>query len=240
MKQEKTVVMVSTEKTATVNQIVSRKSDNRLAIVNVLTVGDPDRYLHTTQHLYILSDEEVKHEDWYIVELFKITGESDGLHLEQCKKLEDVWVNNFDVVQTRHKDNCKKVIATTNPDLWYNENKLEGKMNLVKVTIPKLGLDFVERFVKEWEKGNKIEKVMLEYEIDDTLSDEHYTGMKLKIRSNGSVIISPIEEKKYSKYHINMAIREAIMYPEKFMTGIVHDDKKSLAWVEQELNKIYK
>lgn len=55
-------------------------------------------------------------------------------------------------------------------------------------------------------------------------------------------IINPLSigETKYSKYHINMAIREAIMYPEKFMTGIVHDDKKSLAWIEEELKFISK
>lgn len=220
MKQEKTVVMVSTSKPATVNQIVSRKSDNRLAIVNVLTVEDPNRHLHTTQHLYILSDEKVKNGDWYVVELFKITGESDGLHLEQCKKIEDVWVNNFDVVQTRHKDNCKKVIATTNPDLWKKENdgsKENQQFAQYLWDIPKIGLDFVERFVKEWNKGNEIEKVMIEYLNTGGFCNEVW---ELKIRSNGTVIISPVEERKYTKMEIMNSLHKAELKHDKDYTKI--------------------
>jgi hypothetical protein len=69
------------------------------------------------QNIYITSDEEIKEGDWFVVELFKITGESDGLHIEKCTKLDDVWCNNFNVTYTRHKDNCKKIILTTDQDL---------------------------------------------------------------------------------------------------------------------------
>ena len=218
MKQEKIVVMVSTSKTATLNQIVSRKSDNRLAIVNPLTIEDPNRNLHTTQHLYVLSDEKIKDGNWY---LDMVTG------LIYMADEKPVTMNCF-----------KKIIATTNPDLWLHKETIIGnERNIEQQGIPKIGVDFVERFVKEWNNGNKIEKINLMYGW--TGGAENGTWMP-QVRSNGTVSISPVEERKYSKYHINMAIREAIMYPEKFMTGIVHDDKKSLAWVENELNFIYK
>jgi len=71
----------------------------------------------TNQHIYITSEEAIKEGDWYLVELFKITGESDGFYIEKCTKLDDVWCNNFDVISTRHKGNCKKIILTTDPDL---------------------------------------------------------------------------------------------------------------------------
>jgi hypothetical protein len=69
------------------------------------------------KNIYITDDSEIKEGDWYLVELFKITGESDGFHIEKCTKLDDVWCNNFDVISTRHKDNCKKIILTTDQDL---------------------------------------------------------------------------------------------------------------------------
>ncbi len=73
--------------------------------------------LKINNNIYIASDEEIKERDWYLVELFKITGESNGFHIEKCTKLDDFWCNNFDVISTRHKDNCKKIILTDNKDL---------------------------------------------------------------------------------------------------------------------------
>jgi hypothetical protein len=71
----------------------------------------------TNQNIHITNNEKIKEGDWYLVELFKITGESDGFHIEKCTKLDDVWCNNFDVISTRHKDNCKKIILTTDQEL---------------------------------------------------------------------------------------------------------------------------
>lgn len=229
MKKENTLIMVSSEKEPQINQIVSRKSDNRLAIVNELTVEDPNRHLHTTQHLYIISNEEIKEGDWFVLR---------NKEIKKCYKAINQYEVSYDLVENQYdlesRAFCKKIIATTNPELW--------RFEFSEDRVAKIGIDFVERFVKEWNKGNKIEKVMVEYESVWFEGDDNPNNCKeeLKLRSNGTVIISPIEEKKYSKYHINMAIREAIMYPEKFMTGIVHDDKKSLAWVEDELKLISK
>ncbi|MEX0595138.1 MAG: hypothetical protein WD512_01475, partial [Candidatus Paceibacterota bacterium] len=71
------------------------------------------KYIQVQEGFVLTSDEEIKVGDWYIVKLYKITEYEDNggtFTLEQCKKTEDVWINNFDVVQTRYKDNCKKII----------------------------------------------------------------------------------------------------------------------------------
>lgn len=88
-----------------------------------------------TQHIYITSDEEIKVGDWFAVELFKITGESRGLHIEKCIKLNDIWCNDFDVVSTRHKGNCNKIILTTDQDL-------------IKDGVQAIKDEFLEWFVK--------------------------------------------------------------------------------------------
>ena len=87
------------------------------------------------KQIYITNSEEIKEGDWFAVELFKITGESKGLHIEKCIKLDDVWCNNFDVISTRHKNNCKKIILTTDQDL-------------IKDGVQAIDDEFLEWFVK--------------------------------------------------------------------------------------------
>lgn len=211
MKKEKTVVMLPTEKAS---HISSHKHGNPLEFSKEIPYALNIQF----QHLYILSDEEPKINDW-------------------CYGMDGIFQYKGKV----NIDNGKlpnKIIATTNPELWIHKETIIGnERNIEQVGIPKISLDFVERFVKEFNKGNKIEKVMLQYENIGGFCNEVW---KLKIRSNGSIIISPVEEKIYSKHDLNVAIREAIMYPEKFMTGICHDDKKSLGWIENELKLISK
>lgn len=121
------------------------------------------------QHLYILSDEKIKVGDWYLVELFDINGVSTGLHVEQCKSItDDLWVNFNSVTTTRHINNCRKIIATTDKSLSvllephideYGDmryNKFQG--------LPEPSPEFVEVFIREYNKGNVIEEVMVEYE----------------------------------------------------------------------------
>jgi hypothetical protein len=93
------------------------------------------QYTLVTQKIIITSNEEIKEGDYYLVELFEITGESNGLHIEKCTKLDDVWCNNFDVISTRHKANCKKIILTTDQDL-------------IKDGVQAIDNDFLEWFVK--------------------------------------------------------------------------------------------
>jgi hypothetical protein len=122
---------------------------------------DPSR--GELNHLYFLSDEEIKEGDWYLVELFKITGKSTGLYIEKCAKLDDVWCNNFDVISTRHKDNCKKIIATTDKSLVITKDL--GEISREDI-LPQPSQSFIEKFVEEYNKGNIITEVMVEYEVD--------------------------------------------------------------------------
>lgn len=75
-----------------------RPSDKRLAIINVLTTGDTQESIN--QHLYIISDEEIKEGDWYVAN-------------NTIFRADDVFNdgNNPNI----HK--YRKVIATTDQDL---------------------------------------------------------------------------------------------------------------------------
>jgi hypothetical protein len=143
-----------------------------------------DEFFNKGQHIYITNDEEIKEGDWYLVELFKITGESDGFHIEKCTKLDDVWCNNFDVISTRHKDNCKKIILTTDQDL-------------IKDGVQDIDDEFLEWFVK----NPSCE--MVEVEKDEFYSKKAFIEGKDAITFKYEIILpkeEPRQEIDMSKY----------------------------------------
>jgi hypothetical protein len=142
--------------------------------------------------LFITSDEEIKEGDWYLVELFKITGESDGFHIEKCTKLDDVWCNNFDVISTRHKDNCKKIILTTDQDL-------------INDGVQAIDDEFLEWFAKN-PSCESVETYSLGIENIDTGESGHYKY---------EIIIPKEEPKQENKVLVEM--QQILRRDSKFM-----------------------
>jgi len=168
-------------------------SNNELQLrTNIIRTSED--YLGTNQHIYITSDEEIKEGEWYLVELFKITGESDGFHIEKCTKLDDVWCNNFDVISTRHKDDCKKIILTTDQDL-------------IKDGVQAINDEFLEWFVKNpsceevkvntvaWEsKGNILEyKIIIPQEEPKLINNCPKCGLDLVEREGSKPVCTRID-----------------------------------------------
>lgn len=158
------VVMLPAEKA----NIISCNS-KRLLVFDKSTVsigGYTSDEIFTPQHLYIISpDEEIKEGDWYAVELFDVTSASTGIHLEQCKSIDDVWVNKPDVDKIRHIGNCKKIIATTDKELHaikFRDTKLEAPSKYLKgiAVIPQL---FIDGYISEYNKGNIIAYMSIRY-----------------------------------------------------------------------------
>ncbi|MEI6186967.1 MAG: hypothetical protein WCP46_00500 [Alphaproteobacteria bacterium] len=143
------------------------------------------------KHLYFTSDEEIKEGDWFINLLYNTVKQASN------------WI---------YVSTCKKIVATTNPELFKNT---KYNMDMAKnswfnalhraespILIPRIGDDFVEAYIKAYNEGHPITEVMLDYTFDAVkqwighTSRENY---RPKLRSNGTVIISPVVEKMYSK-----------------------------------------
>ena len=191
-------------------------------------------------NIYITSDEEIKEGDWFVVKLFKITGESDGFHIEKCTKLDDVWCNNFDVISTRHKNNCKKIILTTDQDL-------------IKDGGQAIDDEFLEWFVKnpscegvEVEKGYRgvnlfnykiilpidepkqetLEEVAERIAYDSTEENKGFPSMKMFIEGTKWQM-----ERSYSEEEVLTIIdKYQIECQLKYNTGTVPDGRE---WFEQ-------
>lgn len=120
--------------------------------------------------LHIISEDKVNPGDYFIVELFKIDGSSDGYHLEKCIDIkDDVWVNSYDITKTRHIDNCKKVVISTNEEVT-NDRIQRLDHHLLEFFCINPNTEYVElerledvQFVDHLENGEVIEGIYENY-----------------------------------------------------------------------------
>ncbi len=129
------VVMLSTNKA---NPLVLN-SDGNLEHDEVLsTYGGV-----TQQHLYILSDDEIKYDDWCYSEQFKsVYKESDP---EFANATNYLW----------------KIVATTDHSLQF---AIDNNPYVMEIHgLPKLPQSFIEHYIQQYNKGNIITEVMVEY-----------------------------------------------------------------------------
>jgi hypothetical protein len=180
--QQCKVVMLATENKST---IYLDLEENKTGLYN-----KPESSLDEliSQHLYILSDEEIKEGDWCLeglsplapTELIKVTKED----LERC-------------IENYNYGSCKKIIATT--DQW-----LELKPH------PNVSQSFIKKFIEEYNKGNVIEDVLVEYEFYNTKpnSPAIYGKFKerLKVDSDNTITIKKVKD-TYSREEVLVLLK---------------------------------
>lgn len=138
-KKTELVMLPTNEKAPTHDYLFLYKPSNRLV---------KDGFV---QNLYFLSDEEIKEGDWVC----------NGIDIWQVKSY-----YGFQPV-------TKKIIATTDKSL-VNSNCCIAKEGLTKMNegcrdrnrclIPQPSTSFIEKYVEEYNKGNVITEVLVEYE----------------------------------------------------------------------------
>ena len=140
-------------------------------------------------HLYFISDELIKEGN----NIYNTVQKTIFIADEQFMKL----IGNS--LSTN-----KKIIATTNPDLWCKGLKKYGSSctknnncTFPNCDISKIDTTFIEAYVKE---QGKIDSVLLEYEPLYLSSGKEFGAkefankyQKLKLKSNGSVIIHKVK-----------------------------------------------
>jgi len=144
------------------------------------------------QHLYFTSDEEIKKNDWVNCKQHIFKPEC----IEEIRDLQP-W--------------CKKIIATTDNLHIGEQNPLYTKEDLennhtLKYTklVPKPSQQFIEAYVREYNKGNVIERVIVEmhnnYDINyytpagGIECAEQIDNWQLKINSHNEITTRPIKD----------------------------------------------
>lgn len=138
-------------------------ASNQKAITNQLFISDNKQLYNClkgidcrfdAQHLYILSDEDIKEGDWV-----------------ECNK--QIYQHNSRAYSTAEK----KIIATTDTSLLSNKVLRYREGNLGEATdylpLPQPSQSFIEKYIEKYNKGKRITGVMVEYEGFEC-SNGHY------------------------------------------------------------------
>lgn len=166
----------------------------------------------TNQHLYFLSNEEIKEGDW----MYNPEREPSIL---QC-------------VGKGSLRGWKKIIATTDKSLSFTWR--DNKNDLHIYHLPQPSQSFIEKFVEEYNKGNQITEVMVEYNEPITeipkpykpYSEVEHLDGTLKINPKDNTITIRKIKDSWSRDEVEKLCREA-----RYTTGVVEIDK----WIEENL-----
>lgn len=207
MMKKAQVVMLPTEKSSH----LYKSSEGFLYFLDVATLAIDVK--GKNQQLYLTTDDEIKEGDWVITQ---------AGHLRQCTHTRPqgdkyICLYSDNLVLTTH---CRKIVATNNPDLLYNKHidcNGQGCDECNKLVVAKIPIYFIEAYVRE---QGKIKEMMLEYEhqyqfdlgngiMQNTDNVSGYGYDRLKLRSNGTVIIHPVKERKYTREEFRHAVRQA-------------------------------
>lgn len=115
------------------------------------------------QHLYILSDEEIKEEDSFLgLKMAEISENNEWIIVTPQNRNQYKGSGVFGIV--------RKIIATTNKHIS-KEVILKNERGSIEQLFPQPSQSFFEVFVREYNKGNVITEVLVEY--NDTTDNEY-------------------------------------------------------------------
>jgi len=221
------VVMLPTEKASRIHL-----ANNKLIYGKELFT---DGLTGRNQHLYIISDDEIKEDDWYVSD----NGLEQSTILQAKKEYEGFY---------KGKQTCKKIVATTDKSLkivigdsgWkshddggWSEYKPEYKL------LPQIPESFIQDYIKAYNEGKPITEVDLEMEIDYVANATpptkpmDSTVYKIKTRPDNTVIIHIKEDRLYTKGEVENYLRK--MYYEATGQSTGHPDGFCDKWIKNNL-----
>jgi hypothetical protein len=134
------------------------------------------------QHLYIISDEEIKAGDWYVCLLNKLVFPASKRH---GQLLTD-----------------RKVLASTDSSLRVYTNPIINGTRSFKGGIPSISQSFIDKYINFYNQGNIITEVLVEYERDVEpkgsgsmwSEDEDFVMEYLKLNLDNTININSIKD----------------------------------------------
>lgn len=188
-------------------------------------------------NMYILSDEEIKPDDWFIT-IGDIKGKLsyNFSSIHQCVKKEEykildghsirekLFIDNeyghYSGYNPNGDESFKKIIATTDC-LKVNEYVFEG--HLCAKFVPAPSPQFIDKYVESYNKGNRIDKVLVTY----TEVDENYSHLK-SMCETGDFLKTIVKVDKRNYITINK-IQEEIKYTHADVCELIHQLSKDLS-----------
>jgi hypothetical protein len=175
--QECDVVILSSKTQQFDNYLVLNK-EQKLCVWNTSTMGSQKSL--DIQHLYILSNDEIKEGDWFITQ----KGNLYRCNTRNSKTI--YYVSNSGGMACK-VEYCKKIIATTYEYLGCSNTSISHLF----AQIPQ---SFIEHYIREYNKGNVISKVLVEVENDYEEPQGDYFRIKLSQNNEISILTEQKQE----------------------------------------------
>ena len=195
MKKTLQVVMLPTNEKAAKGDVIGNNKGFTITDMS-LSLSELCLIQAKVYKLYILSDEEIKKGDWvlyknsYIATVLGFPNDGGGglkikIPGDNAKIMTDF-------------SNCKKIIATTDKSLGLSDVGKSGySVDEFYPVLPQPSQSFIEYFVEEYNKGNVITEVKVEYEkwigknyVGEFSTDQDF-NYKLKINPDNTINIKP-------------------------------------------------
>ncbi len=179
------------------------------------------------QNLYIILDKKPDNGDYYIID-----GISEVLKNNGLKFIDD---------------NCKKIIATTDSSLEINSNfdynQLLPNKNNFRFYLPQPSQQFIEKYIEEYNKGNMITDVLVEYTFNDfkfmaTLCTTKEKEYILKINPKNNTITIKKAKDSWTREEVIELCRQAFIdgtYAGGFGPNEKTIDSETEKWIEENL-----
>lgn len=187
MKNLLQIKMLPTNQFGDIGEFIISKYDHDGKLACGIKIQEPVKMSETRQHLYFLSENNINNGDWYHYEQF-------GEHI--FKKAHSK--SNFENLN-KSGGYFKKVVATTNREfrVHYGVTGKNGLSILKEKTLPKPSVEFINHYVDEYNKGDEIVMVDVEYEkyIPESFAfsmygnDEPPTEFQLKVNPDNTINI---------------------------------------------------
>lgn len=163
----------------------------------LLLTEEPSAFGYPAQHLYFLSDEKPVVGD-YVRHTNNDIGKVTQLYDKNEYAME---LLSGKIIGGMRLVNAKKIIATTDSELvkhptHYDDSTLRGFHTTEY--LPRPSNSSLEAFVREWNAGNKFDKVLIEWlRSSDGYYDKsevwHWESLALKIAPDNTITINPIQ-----------------------------------------------
>ena len=215
------VILPNDKEDRTLNQIYKfiarpENSFDKRVFGELIRTASPNKSKYQCQYLYFLSDEEINEEDWCIIDLGDF---SRAVRVKSLNSGHPIFAVDITEGYAKISD-LKKIIASTDTSLG----------------LPQPSTAFIDKYITEYNKGNIIEMVMVEYfkihvgwEPDYSFEDEGIEGSKEtyqfipKISKDNTITISKVKD-SWSREEvielIKSAVGESHDFSEKIMTYI--------------------
>lgn len=179
------VVMLPTEKESDVN-IWLNKNNQKPRIENY----EPriENFGWINQHLYLISDDEIKDYDWVYLSTDAVIGVFKVVNIDFDRN-----IHLQGETTSYQQSNLKKIVATTDTSITFDYST-PGE--LFTPTIP---TSFIQAYIKAYNESKPIKEVDLEMQFTGMI-DNFQTGLaieSIKTRPDNTVIVH--QSKMYSK-----------------------------------------